>query len=234
MCLVKCWFPTKVRFKHPMFKHPLKPWIPFSFLSAFFCGGGSFATFLLAFIWGDFSFVSAGWVSFSSSRSLWWISAATWLYKSNISVRAMFMKYDNHLDLVLRWFHWNPGHLSSPIEHTLQCFTETEARPCPGMRLPPGPAMRGCSSPACSGRILTLPHCHLQTVTAPWWGKNSFLLNLWLRGFNLPVLPSSCYLLAFNQGYSLISVFLNFFFYYWPPLEFLKQLLPIMSPSMKF
>lgn len=95
----------------------LKLWIPFPFLSSFFflgcggSGGGSFFTFLFAAAWGGFSFVSAGWFSFSSSMSLWWISAATWLYKSNTSVSAPFMKDDNYVDEsspnVTETFYWN-------------------------------------------------------------------------------------------------------------------------------
>lgn len=105
----------------------LKLRIPFPFLSSFFFlgggggGGGSFFTFLFAATWGSFSFVSAGWFSFSSSMSLWWISAATWLYKSNTSVHATFMKDDNYLDWVITQCHWNLLLLKQPC-HVLSLY----------------------------------------------------------------------------------------------------------------
>lgn len=221
VCFVKCWFSTRESFKHPWF-WMLTPSIPFSFLSSFFFLACSFLAFLFALIWGDFSFVSAGWFSFSSSRSLWWISAATWLCKSSISVKAMSMKHDNHLDLVLTWLYWNliPPQMTMPCifftEHTLWNFTEIETWLCPKMQLPCGRQCGGgCFFEPCL-REGTL--CFLRATSELWqirgYTNIPFFKISDLMDFTAPVLPSSCHLLTSDLRHSPVSVFFGLFFFF--------------------
>lgn len=181
-CLVKCLFSTKERFRQPAFWIS-KTWIPFPFLSSLFFLGGSFFTFLFAAVWGGFSFVSAGWFSFSSSMSLWWISAATWLYKSNISVSATFMKDDNHSDLAS----------SNSTETSFHC-----EQSCYVLNL-----YRTHLDVLLKWKPVSVPRHDV---------PKAFPFTLRHYEFNT-IFPISYYLLAFSLGHSTTSVFLNLFFF---------------------
>ena len=202
----------------------LKPWIPFPFLSSFFFLGGSFFTFLFAATWGGFSFASADWFSFSSSMSLWWISAATWLYKSNISVNTTFMKDDSHLDLAITQFHWNL--ILQQTCHVLNLYRIFKRFYLNG-NLSLSQDVASLRPPVWRPLTFSSPACHSSLVT------QTFFSFQYLRpyGFNTHYSSKFLLFLGLQPGAFLYITVSQVFFHYW---LFLSQFLLTTFPFLKF